>query len=65
MKTSVVAEHGNHRIQQVDVGTRTVGKYEAAKVELDGSFPHKNMFLVSDGGNNCIKGFDQSGTLFL
>ena len=24
---------------------------------------NKNMFLVSDGGNNCIKAFDQSGTL--
>ena len=24
--------------------------------------PYKNMFLVSDGDNNCIKVFDQSGT---
>ena len=24
--------------------------------------PYKNMFLVSDGGNHCIKAFDQSGT---
>ena len=28
--------------------------------------PYKNMFLVSDGGNNCIKDvdFSQSGTFF-
>ena len=24
--------------------------------------PYKNMFLVSDWGNHCIKAFDQSGT---
>ena len=24
--------------------------------------PYKNMFLVSDTGNHCIKAFDQSGT---
>ena len=24
--------------------------------------PYKNMFLVSDGNNHCIKAFDQSGT---
>ena len=24
--------------------------------------PYKNMFLVSDGDNHCIKAFDQSGT---
>ena len=24
--------------------------------------PYKNMFLVSDGSNHCIKAFDQSGT---
>ena len=110
----LVADQGNHRIQQVDVQTGTVvkifGKYGAAKREfsnlLDVSLdeqqrivvtefvnhriqvmtqegdtitmfgdsgpeklnyprsciPYKNMFLVADGGNNCIKVFDQSGT---
>ena len=24
--------------------------------------PHKNKFLVTDGGNHCVKVFDQSGT---
>ena len=26
--------------------------------------PYKNKFFVTDGGNNCIKVFDQSGTFF-
>ena len=30
--------------------------------EPSSCIPYKNMFLVADGGNDCIKVFDQSGT---
>ena len=110
----LIADRGNHRIQQVNVQTGTAvksfGKYGAAKGEFSSpvdvcrdeqhrivvtefgndriqvmtqeggtvtmfgdsgqeklKYPrscitYKNMFLVADGDNNCIKVFDQSGT---
>ena len=110
----LIADFGNHRIQQVDIQTGTVvksfGKWGAVKGQFKGPFdvclddedrivvtewgnnriqvmskdgksiftfgdsgpeklnhptsclPCRNVFLVSDGANHCIKAFDQSGT---
>ena len=61
----VVTEFANHRIQVFSRNgeTFTFGDSEAEKLLYPVScIPYKNKFLVSDGGNCCIKVFDQSGT---
>ena len=62
----VVTEWGNNRIQVMsDEGQSifTFGDKGPEKLcRPTCCIPYKNMFLVSDGENHCIKAFDQSGT---
>ena len=62
----VVTEYSNHRIQVMTQEGETITMFgDSGPEKLDhpkSCIPYKNMFLVSDGGNNCIKAFDQSGT---
>ena len=62
----VVTEWGNNRIQVMsDEGQSifTFGDKGPEKLcRPTCCIPYKNMFLVSDGDNHCIKAFDQSGT---
>ena len=62
----VVTEYGNSRIQVIAQQGETIsifGDSGPEKLKRPNScIPYKNMFLVSDGDNNCIKVFDQSGT---
>ena len=62
----VVTEFVNHRIQVMTQESKTIimfGDSGPEKLNHPTScIPYKNMFLVSEGGNNCIKVFDQSGT---
>ena len=62
----VVTECGNHRIQVISKEGESIftfGDRGPEKLSYPIScIPYKNMFLVCDGGNRCIKAFDQSGT---
>jgi len=62
----VVTEWGNHRIQVMTQEGETItmfGDSGPEKLKRPAScIPYKNMFLVGDGENNCIKVADQSGT---
>ena len=62
----VLTEFGNHRIQVMTQEGETItmfGNSGQEKLNHPAScIPYKNMFLVSDEGNDCIKVFDQSGT---
>jgi len=62
----VVTELFSHRIQVMTQEGETItifGDSGPENLSLPTScIPYKNMFLVSDGGNDCIKAFDQSGT---
>ena len=61
----VVTEWGNNRIQVMSKkgeSILTFGDSGPEKLKHPTScFPNKNMFLVSDGSNHCIKAFHQSG----
>ena len=62
----VVTEYNNDRIQVISKEGESIFTFgEADPEDLSGPMsciPYKNMFLVSDGTNDCIKAFDQSGT---
>ena len=62
----VVTEFGNNRIQVIAQQGETIsifGDSGPEKLNFPTScIPYKNMFLVSNGSNHCIKVFDQSGT---
>ena len=62
----VVTDCGNHRIQVLSKEGKTIlmfGDRGPEKLnEPSSCIPYKNMFLVADGGNDCIKVFNQSGT---
>ena len=62
----VVTECGNHRIHVLSKEGETVSIFgDSGQEKLDcptSCIPYKNMFRVSDGGNSCIKVYDQSGT---
>ncbi|XP_020603743.1 E3 ubiquitin-protein ligase TRIM71-like [Orbicella faveolata] len=62
----VVTEWGNHRIQVMTQEGETItmfGDSGAEKLNDPTScIPYKNMFLVADRNNNCIKVFNRSGT---
>ena len=62
----VVTDCGNHRIQVITQEGETITMFgdsgpEKLKRPIS-CIPCKNMFLVADGDNNCIKVFDQRGT---
>jgi len=62
----VVTELSNNRIQVMTQEGETIAIFgdsgpEKLKYPIS-CISYKNMFLVSDGGNNCINAFDQSGT---
>ena len=62
----VVTEWGNNRIQVMSKEGESIftfGDKGPEKLHYPSCcVPYKNMFLVSDAGNHCIKAFDQSGT---
>ena len=62
----VVTEYGNDRIQVMTQEGETITMIgDSGPEKLKGPtscIPYKNMFLVSDGDNHCIKVFNQSGT---
>ena len=62
----VVTEWGNNRIQVMSKEAESIftfGDKGPEKLHYPSCcVPYKNMFLVSDAGNHCIKAFDQSGT---
>jgi len=62
----VVTEWGNHRIQVLSQKGETIsifGDSGPEKLNLPRScILYRNMFLVADHSNSCIKVFDQSGT---
>ena len=62
----VVTEYDNQRIQVITQEGETIimfGDSGPEKLNYPSNcIPYKNMFLVSDSDNNCIKVFDQSGT---
>ena len=60
----VVTEWNNKRIQVMSKESIfTFGDKGPEKLYMPTCcIPYKNMFLVSDTGNHCIKAFDQSGT---
>ena len=62
----VVTEWGNDRIQVITQQGETISIFGDSGPEKlyrpTSCIPYKNMFLVSDGNNHCIKVFDQSGT---
>ena len=61
-----VTELGSHRIQVITQEGETIAIFGNSGPEKLNHptccISYKNMFLVSDGGNNCVKVFDQSGT---
>ena len=61
----VVTEATSHRIQVLSQKLETIsifGNSGPEKLKVPRScIPFKNMFFVADGGNDCIKVFDQSG----
>ena len=62
----VVTEYINHRLHVLSKEEETIsifGDCGQEKLHLPVScIPYKNTFLVSDGGNSCVKVSDQSGT---
>ena len=62
----VVTECGNHRIHLLSKEGETISIFgDSGPEKLNrptSCIPYKNMFLVSDEGNSCIKVYDQSGT---
>ena len=62
----VVTEWGNGRIQVMSKDGESIFTFGDKGPEKlcrpTCCIPYKNMFLVSDGDNHCIKAFDQSGT---
>ena len=62
----VVTEPGNNRIQVMSKEGESIFTFgDSGPEKLYGPtscIPYKNMFLVSDGNNDCIKAFDQYGT---
>ncbi len=62
----VVTEYGNRRIQVVTQEGKPVSIFgDSGPEKLNrptSCIPHKNMFLVSDSFDRCVKVFDQSGT---
>ena len=62
----VVTDCGNHRIQVLSQKLETLTMFgDSGPEKLNeplSCIPYKNMFLVADGGKNCIKVFDQTGT---
>ena len=62
----VITEFHNERIQVVTQDGETIAMFgDSGPEKLNrprSCIPYKNMFLVSDGDNNCIKVFNQSGT---
>ena len=62
----VVTEFDNERIQVMTQEGETISMFgDSGPEKLSyprSCIPYKNMFLVADGFNNCIKVFDQSGT---
>ena len=62
----VVTEWANDRIHVLSKEGETISIFEDSGLEKlnhpTSCIPCKNMFLVSDGGNNCIKVYNQTGT---
>ena len=62
----VVTEFGNNRIHVLSKEGETIsifGDSDPEKLKRPTRcIPYKNMFLVSDGNNHCVKVFDQSRT---
>ena len=62
----VVTERDNNRIQVMSKEGESIFTFGDKGPEKllwpTCCIPYKNMFLVSDGDNHCIKAFDQSGT---
>ena len=62
----VVTEVGNRRIHVLSREGETISIFgDSGSEKLDcptRCIPYKNMFLVSDGGYNCIKVYDRPGT---
>ena len=62
----VVTECGNHRVQVMTHEGETITMFGDSGPEKlsypTRCIPYKNMFLVADGDNHCIKVFNQSGT---
>ena len=62
----VVTEWGSHRIHVLSKEGETISIFgDSGPEKLNrptSCIPYKNMFLVSDGDNNCLKVYDQSGT---
>ena len=62
----VVTECGNHRIHLLSKEGEIIsifGDSGPEKLNYPTScIPYKNIFLVSDGNNHCVKVYDQSGT---
>ena len=62
----IVTEHGNHRIQVMSKEGESIFTFGDRGPEKLGCptccIPYKNMFLVCDSVDQCIKVFDQSGT---
>ena len=62
----VVTEGGNNRIQVMTKQGETISIFGDSGLEKlnrpTSCIPYKNMFLVSDEGDHCIKVYDQSGT---
>ena len=61
----IVTEHGNHRIQVMSKEGESIFTFGDRGPEKLGCptccIPYKNMFLVCDSVDQCIKVFDQSG----
>ena len=62
----VVTDRSNHRIHVITQQGETISIFgDSGPEKLNhptSCIPYKNMFLVSDRDNDCIKVFDQSGT---
>ena len=62
----VVIEWSNNRIHILSKEEETISIFGDSGHEIlscpTSCIPYKNMFLVSDGDNNCLKVYDQSGT---
>ena len=62
----IVTDWYNHRIQVMSKEGESIftfGDRGPEKLSCPTScIPYKNMFLLCDEGNGCIKDFDQSGT---
>ena len=62
----VVTEYSNYRIHMLSKDGKTISIFGDSGPERlnrpTSCIPYKNTFLVTDGGNSCIKVFDQSGT---